>query len=78
PEPIYHLMHRLFRRLDQIKRRNKRNYEHLKLMIYSDDIPSEPDTPSETSEKKTNNPETETHLQRKTEQTGTEQAAPQA
>ncbi|QHO19740.1 uncharacterized protein DS421_11g331680 [Arachis hypogaea] len=61
-EPVYHLVHHLFQQLDQIERRNqrqyerserrnKRRYEHLKLMIQSGgDIPSESDTPSEPSE----------------------------
>ena len=42
-EPVYHLVHRLFRRLDQMEHRNKRRYEHLKLMIRSGDIPSKPE-----------------------------------
>nr|XP_025670019.1 transcription factor TBF1-like [Arachis hypogaea] len=62
-QPIYHLVHRLFERLDQMERRNqwryerskrrsKQRYEHLKLMIRSGyaNIPSESDTPSEPSE----------------------------
>ncbi|QHO23683.1 uncharacterized protein DS421_12g365670 [Arachis hypogaea] len=75
PEPIYHLVHRLFRRLDQMDHRNKRRYEHLKLMIRSGDIPSEPDTPSEASEEETDAPEAETHPQQEAEWAGTQQAA---
>ncbi|QHO25185.1 uncharacterized protein DS421_12g378850 [Arachis hypogaea] len=62
-EPVYHLVHRLFRRLDQMERRNKQRYEHLKLMIRSGDIPSEPDTPSEASEEEADAPKAETHPQ---------------
>ena len=60
-EPIYHLVHRLFRRLDQMEPCNKRRYENLKLMIRSGDIPSEPDTPSEASEEEVDDHEAETH-----------------
>ena len=57
-----------------MERRNKRRYEHLKLMIRSGDIPSEPDTPSETSEEEADDHEAETHPQSKAVQAGTEQA----
>ncbi|QHO34025.1 uncharacterized protein [Arachis hypogaea] len=62
-QPVYHLVHRHFERLDQMEhrnqrryeqseRRNKRRYAHLRLIMTSGrtDIPSEPDTPSEHSE----------------------------
>ncbi|QHO07513.1 uncharacterized protein DS421_14g464340 [Arachis hypogaea] len=75
PEPIYHLVHCLFRRLDQMERRNKRCYEHLKLMIRSGNIPFEPDTPSEASEEEANAPEVDTHPQSESEQASTQQAA---
>ncbi|QHN82426.1 uncharacterized protein DS421_20g695760 [Arachis hypogaea] len=58
------------------ERRNKRRYEHLKLMIQSSsDIPSEPDTPSDTSEAEASDHAEETHAQ--AAQAGPEQAAPQ-
>ena len=60
-----------------MERRNKRRYEHLKLMIQSGDIPSEPDTPSEASEEEADAPEAETHPQGEAEQADTQQAAPQ-
>ncbi|XP_072077812.1 uncharacterized protein [Arachis hypogaea] len=76
PEPIYHLVHRLFARLDRIERRNKRRYENVKLMIRSSgDIPSEPDTPFDTSEVEEDDHEEETPTQ--AAQTGPEPAAPQ-
>ena len=46
-----------------MERRNKRRYEHLKLMIRSGDISSESDTPSEASEEEADAPEAETHPQ---------------
>ncbi|XP_057735220.1 uncharacterized protein LOC130950678 [Arachis stenosperma] len=58
-QPVYHLVHCHFERLDQMEhrnqrryeqfeRRNKRRYAHLRLIVTSGrtDIPSEPDTPS--------------------------------
>ncbi|QHO23674.1 uncharacterized protein DS421_12g365580 [Arachis hypogaea] len=85
-EPIYHFVHRLFQQLDQMERRNQRRYErserrnqrryeHLKLMIRSGgDIPSEPDTPSDTSEVEEDNHEEETPTQ--AEQAGPKQTTP--
>ncbi|XP_057719645.1 uncharacterized protein LOC130934072 [Arachis stenosperma] len=88
-EPVYRLVHRLFRQLDQMERRNQRRYErlerrsqrrytHLKLMIRQGaDIPFEPETPSEPSEEEEDEHEEETHSQAEThQQAGAEQAAP--
>ncbi|KAL4329349.1 hypothetical protein AHAS_Ahas13G0291200 [Arachis hypogaea] len=59
-----------------MERRNKRRYEHVKLMIRSGgEIPSEPDTPSDTSEVEEDDHEEETPTQ--AAQAGPEQAAPQ-
>ena len=55
-----------------MERRNKRRYEHLKLMIRSGDILSEPDTPSEASEEEADDHEAETHPQSEAEQAGTQ------
>ncbi|KAL4344772.1 hypothetical protein AHAS_Ahas11G0211800 [Arachis hypogaea] len=48
-QPTYRLVQCFFERMDQIERRNKRHYEHLRQMIavLGVDIPSEPDTPSD-------------------------------
>lgn len=60
-----------------MERHNKRRYEHVKLMIRSGgDIPSEPDTPFDTSEVEEDEHEAETHAQREAEQAGPEQTAP--
>ncbi|QHO46464.1 uncharacterized protein DS421_6g187640 [Arachis hypogaea] len=66
PEPVYHLVHRLFDRLDQMEHRHRQRYES--------DIPSEPDTPSETSEVEASDHEEEAHAQ--AEQGGAEQVTP--
>ncbi|KAL4275994.1 hypothetical protein AHAS_Ahas20G0162800 [Arachis hypogaea] len=51
-QSIYHLVQRLFECMDQIERRNKNRYQHLRRIVTSDgaDIPFEPDTPSDQSE----------------------------
>ncbi|QHO56440.1 uncharacterized protein DS421_3g73720 [Arachis hypogaea] len=52
------------RRYERYERRHKRCYVHLKLMIRSGgDFPSEPDTPSDTSEEETSDHEEEAHTQ---------------
>ncbi|XP_057752636.1 uncharacterized protein LOC130970536 [Arachis stenosperma] len=65
-QPFYHLVQRLFERIDQMerrnqrryeqsKRRNKRRYAHLKLIMTTGrtDIPSEPNTPLSTLRRRT-------------------------